>query len=126
MSNYYMIHVKLTKKQQNELIHHIASMSPFHLVLNPSQIDIASGEAMLVTKAQLMKLITAKKSRKKTQISYSRTQLKKMYDGMMAGHGILDSIGNFFKGAVNKVGDFVGRTFWTVRNYVSTPQIMPP
>lgn len=136
--SYYMVHVALSKAQQKELIQHISSMTPYHVILSPNQIDNARGEAILVTKTQLQKLMTAKHQKKGIKLTLSRNQLKKMYDGMMAGHGILDSIGSFFKSIPSKASSAfnyiknkastgnLGRAYRTVKNTINPPPIMPP
>jgi len=100
---YYEIQIKLTRNQILQLVEAIQNKTRLTLTFKPRQIDHDEGIKLLVNASQLKKINLALETNHNATILFTIKQLQTMYQEMMTGSGILDSIGNFFSRAVSGV-----------------------
>lgn len=100
---YYVIGVKLTKKQGTDLIYAFQNMQSVSITFRSNQFSMKE-DKMLVTKTQMNKIETSILTGKPVTIQFSKAQLKAMYAQL--GNGIFDSIGNLFNKATSGVKNF--------------------
>jgi hypothetical protein len=120
---YYQIKLKLTARQSNLIYQAIQKGISLTLKFTPNQIGDSSGDTVLVSKKQYDKLIIAQLANNPISVNFSKTQLAQM--SKQIGHGILDSIGKFFKSAASSVGRFAGRAYSKIKNEFAPPAIWP-
>lgn len=125
MPEYYMIKVKLTKSQLLQFHEALQHFQPIIMTFRYSQLDHEGGEAILVTKAQFNGIQKSMMNKKGVRIKFSQKQLQEMHSGMMAGHGILDSIGSFFKNSFNSAKNFVSSKLPKKNSTVTTKPNAP-
>lgn len=96
--------IKLTEKQKRDIVYAIHNLTGVTLNVDPKQIDV-NGDWINVSKSQANHIYKSLTKNKPFNLTFSKAQLQKMRKQI--GEGILDSIGNFFKGAYNSAKNFI-------------------
>ena len=126
MTDYYMIKMHLTPSQLENFQEALQHFQPLTMTFKYAQLDDEFGEMILVTQAQLGRIMKAIDQKKGIRLTFSQDQLRQMHSGIMQGHGFLDSIGNFFKSSFNSAKNFVSSKLpkknYTVTNKPNAPK----
>jgi len=96
--------IKLTEKQKRDIVYAIHNLTGVTLNVDPKQIDV-NGDWINVSKSQANHIYKSLTKNKPFNLTFSKAQLQKMRKQI--GEGILDSIGNFFKGGYNSAKNFI-------------------